>query len=129
MKKIAVMGVSGMMLIFSLTFTGCDTDSTSNTGGNVIGTWSGTVNGHPGSITVGTINWTFSVQGAGFYDAGTYAMANNIAILSARHDDKAVNVGMAYVIGGNTMCITLNSNSAASGTYLLTRKSYYGLQD
>jgi hypothetical protein len=130
MKKTAAAGIPGMMLIFSLAFIGCDNGSTSSIDGNITGTWSGPINSHPGSVTADAINWVLSVPDAGLYDVGTYTMANNTAILySSLRDGEAVNVGTAYVTDGNTMSITLNSNSVALGTYTLTRKSYYELED
>jgi hypothetical protein len=130
MKKTAVMGIPGMALIFSLMFIGCDNGSTPNISGNITGTWSGVVNSHDGSITAGAITWVLSVPGANLYDTGTYTMTNNTAILYRSPDaDVAVNVGTAYIINDATMHVELNSNSVAPGTYTLTRKSYYELED
>jgi hypothetical protein len=128
-----VAGMLAVMLVFGLAVVGCDngTTSSSNNGNNssdngnngggdddVTGNWGGTVNGEYVSVTIASGSWTLSTTG--FSDYGTYTMNGTTA--SLRSNKYNVATGTAVLVNGNTIRVTLNSNSIAPGTYTLTRQ-------
>ena len=122
-----IFGIIALVAIIGLTM-GCQTDDDGG-GGSVspfVGTWVGTVQGAPATVVISAGNtWSISVPAGGFFDSGSYSGAGSVATLTSNNSGGAV-VGTATAIANvngtiTTINLVLNQNSAAPGTYTLTK--------
>jgi hypothetical protein len=99
----------------------------SSVSSSLSGTWRGTAQGAPMTLVVpmSSPTWTATITGVGEF-IGIYIMSgsNTATMYSADFDDSAAaqKIGTGTVnSGGNTMTVTLDQNTGASGSYTLTK--------
>jgi hypothetical protein len=119
--KLFLIGMLAMALVVGM--TGCKQDADDDGGGNenIIGTYTGSMNGQNFTLTVTNLNWTISA--ASFSDSGTYILNGNTATLISNTGNaytETTEVGTA-TINENTITIVLNSRSWFPGTYTATK--------
>ena len=118
------LGILVIVLVFGMTFVGCDNGSTksnhNNDAGELAGTWQGEVMGFTATVNVSNSGWTLSIPSLSYADTGSFNRNGNSAVLYSSSNGK--NVGTANIIDSNTVQLVLNNNSDAPGTYTLTRQ-------
>jgi len=91
----------------------------SEIGDGFIGVWGGTIMRNNVIVVSTESGWSLHIPRTGHTESGTYTMDG----ITANLYSEGQNVGMAIIIDGNTVSITLNSNSFAPGTYSLASSS------
>ena len=119
------LGMLVIVLVCGMVAISCDNGSTSapynNDAGELAGTWNGTVMGYTATVTVSNSGWILSIPSLSYADTGSFHRNGNSAILYSSSNGKNV-VGTANIINSNSVQLVLNNNSAAPGTYTLTRQ-------
>jgi hypothetical protein len=115
MKKNAVF----LLVVFSavICLTACD-DSGSTVFENFEGEWTATVSGVTISVTI-TGN-TYTMNGGGLYDAGTFTISGNTGTLYSTVYKE--DIGTATYNADDTITVNLNTNGFFANGYTLTRK-------
>ena len=115
MKKNVGRGIAAILLVFALVLAGC------NKGSDISGTWRGNIDGYGVTVTISKIGWSISIPDADYADTGTYMRDGNVGRFTS--DTNGQTIGTGERLDGNTIRITLNSNSIAPGTHTLTRST------
>ena len=122
-----LVGIFSIILVFGLVFFGCDNESTStpsqphnNDAGDFAGTWQGLVMGYTATVQISNSGWTINVPLVPFTDTGSFNRIDNTATLYSSTNGK--NVGTATATSHSSIQIVLNGNSAAPGSYTMTRQ-------
>lgn len=129
-----IFGIIALVAVIGVSMAACS-DGSDNSGGNnnsgggspYVGTWIGYVQGAQATVTISAGNtWSISVPGGDFSDSGSYTGAGSVATLTSNNGGGSV-VGTATAIANvdgtiTTINLVLNQNSAAPGTYTLTKR-------
>ena len=123
-------GIIALVALIMFSIGSCDNgNGNSGDGGNgnpFVGTWVGTVMGAQATVVISAGNtWSLNVPDLGFSDSGSYSGAGSVATLNSNNIGGGVVVTATAIINVDgsvtTINLVLNQNSAAPGTYTLTK--------
>jgi hypothetical protein len=133
-SKICVLGMMTLIAALGLFMSGCtkpDTPADEIIEDTLSGIWDGNIAGITATVVVADYEgvpspyalggWLISIPENDYMDAGTYAMIDDVATLYSNVSRGGI-IGTATVGENNTIAITLNKNSIAPGTHILTRR-------
>jgi len=123
-------GIIALAAVIGFAMTGCENSTSSsnnNSGptfvevsGDILGPWTGSLNGQTGTITVIASSWKASIPYYSYADTGKFlSWKGNTAELYSNNNGK--NVGTVTITDSTHATLVLNGNSVAPGTHTLTR--------
>jgi len=95
------------------------TPSFNNDAGDLAGTWRGIVMNNTAIVVISNSGWRLNIPGLSYEDFGSFNRNGNSANLYSIKF--GMNVGNANIINNTQIQVIMNSNTAAPGSYLMTR--------